>query len=554
MTELKDALDAFFANSQKRVLIIKGKWGVGKTYAWREYIRTRSDLPEKSISYVSLFGVEDLQQLKGLILAKALPTKRVWLWRLATPLRFLLKLAKIIPTLKDYAEAPAILAELRLREYIICLDDLERRGERLKLSEILGFVSVLKEENKCRVVLIFNDDMLASADKQDLNTYREKVVDAEVEHRPSVAENARIGFPSGRDYPGVGRVLDALGVTNIRVIKFTEWNVKYFAPFVANSEKAVADALFRNVATLTCLFHLHGNDVDFDNLEGSVIARMFRKEGEKPSRGEQLLQQAEFADTDLDVFIVEFLRLGTCDKKGLSEKIGSLNAREIQSQTMARFRDAWLLYNGNFVASANDYLNAMRSLMKTHIHTLAQSEIDSVCEFVARLGQKELADSWRDEHFEKRVEMVTLEGIPAFRKRTSNPTLLAKLDARAEELQRTVSLKELVYGVVKKSGWSPHQVILLNSFREQDYFEWICSDSDPDLVIMLRSFQHTARGVTSDGIWNEICAKLDGALRRIAAKDEFNRMRVENLFHGTAIEAREERQKEPDAVSNSSDP
>ena len=43
---------------------------------------------------------------------------------------------------------------------IICMDDLERRGKNLSPKDVMGLISHLKEQKKCKVVLILNDEKL----------------------------------------------------------------------------------------------------------------------------------------------------------------------------------------------------------------------------------------------------------------------------------------------------------------------------------------------------------------------------------------------------------
>jgi hypothetical protein len=58
----------FLASSEPEVLCIRGKWGVGKTYAWRTYVEEAKDRPGgialPQYSYVTLFGVQSIEELK----------------------------------------------------------------------------------------------------------------------------------------------------------------------------------------------------------------------------------------------------------------------------------------------------------------------------------------------------------------------------------------------------------------------------------------------------------------------------------------------------------
>jgi len=69
---MEKVLDEFFQAKTRRVIAIKGKWGVGKTYFWKDYLhRHASQLPYRAAAYVSLFGLDSLMEVKQAIIAKA---------------------------------------------------------------------------------------------------------------------------------------------------------------------------------------------------------------------------------------------------------------------------------------------------------------------------------------------------------------------------------------------------------------------------------------------------------------------------------------------------
>lgn len=55
MSKVLKALDAFL-KSDNKVLVIKGDWGVGKTFFWNKYYENNiNNLSQLAYSYVSLF-------------------------------------------------------------------------------------------------------------------------------------------------------------------------------------------------------------------------------------------------------------------------------------------------------------------------------------------------------------------------------------------------------------------------------------------------------------------------------------------------------------------
>jgi DNA-binding LacI/PurR family transcriptional regulator len=66
----------FLSTKDPEVICIRGRWGVGKTFAWNRYLQAaRADgmVALKRYSYVSLFGLTSLDDLKFAIFENAVP-------------------------------------------------------------------------------------------------------------------------------------------------------------------------------------------------------------------------------------------------------------------------------------------------------------------------------------------------------------------------------------------------------------------------------------------------------------------------------------------------
>ena len=75
--KVKSSLDSFLVDKTP-VLVLKGAWGVGKTYFWNEYIKeniSNKRANQIAYSYVSLFGLNSLEQLKTKIFENGKPIK-----------------------------------------------------------------------------------------------------------------------------------------------------------------------------------------------------------------------------------------------------------------------------------------------------------------------------------------------------------------------------------------------------------------------------------------------------------------------------------------------
>jgi hypothetical protein len=136
---LPGEINRFLNSPNPEVLCIRGKWGVGKTFTWEMYLREAylaTAVNAQKYAYVSLFGLDSLDKFKSSIFENTIPISKVGtepnLDTLDINLREastnLLKAWK--PNLAAAADQVSFLA---VKDLIICIDDLERKGEKLRI-------------------------------------------------------------------------------------------------------------------------------------------------------------------------------------------------------------------------------------------------------------------------------------------------------------------------------------------------------------------------------------------------------------------------------------
>lgn len=247
-------------NTTKRVLVLKGNWGTGKTWLWKQEIVPQQPLIKK-IGYVSLFGKSTIQDInKAALSAVYLANKASKITHKARQFTNALNtvtenFAKLNTAVQGIDALLSVINRENLENTIICFDDLERMDKNIDFQDFLGFVNDLAEHHECKVVLIFNEDELFK--KQDdetsknkeynknttddnenknaeldeitkeniYNKYKEKTIDIEVTYTPNFEDNFEIAYniiKSDIDdkYISIAKnVLQELNENNIRIIK-----------------------------------------------------------------------------------------------------------------------------------------------------------------------------------------------------------------------------------------------------------------------------------------------------------------------------------------------
>ena len=103
------------------------------------------------------------------------------------------------------------------------IDDLERKGEKLRIIDVLGLTSLLRERRKCKVVLILNDEELSEGDHEAFEKYSEKVIDSSLVFEPTSEEACKIAIKGTTPNDDLLREYsNKLDIANIRILKKLE--------------------------------------------------------------------------------------------------------------------------------------------------------------------------------------------------------------------------------------------------------------------------------------------------------------------------------------------
>ncbi len=208
-TELKSYLidDGYLFDEQNNgsVIMLSGCWGVGKTHFWRNDIEpnlTQLKELKKAYVYVSLYGKENTELIKNEILLKAyenIEQENRTLERTISVFDNTNKFVSHISVLGVRFDVNSIEGFFtskkvnKAKEYlldggIICLDDFERKSEKIQLNDLFGMITQLAQEMKCKVIIILNSDVFEGDDAKTFRNVKEKTVNKFLYFSPTIDE------------------------------------------------------------------------------------------------------------------------------------------------------------------------------------------------------------------------------------------------------------------------------------------------------------------------------------------------------------------------------
>lgn len=184
MEKLNEAIKNYIDSDELFALFIDGQRGVGKTYYIKNKILKEFD-DKIEIRYISLYGLQNLYEIKSIIISKLINTS-------TKNLRKVLKSMKnfqVVPYLNMNNFSDNILRYIddnslkkiknslmkNNKSALLIIDDVERMSDKVSFEEFLGFIrNDLIDYLDCKVLFIGNLDELNK--KADFHKNSEKII------------------------------------------------------------------------------------------------------------------------------------------------------------------------------------------------------------------------------------------------------------------------------------------------------------------------------------------------------------------------------------------
>lgn len=199
MNKLNEIVDFYLTSETNYALMIKGEWGVGKTYYYNNILKEQiaktstyiDDKRKYKPIYISLFGLKSVEEIQSCVFLNLYPLLNNKTIKLAANIGKVL--IKGIMSLKNIGNYYDFISEIdiegkdwiQFEDLVICFDDLERISAGLNIEEFIGFVNSLVENENVKVLLIANENKISN---ENYFALKEKVVGNSIEFIPDFKE------------------------------------------------------------------------------------------------------------------------------------------------------------------------------------------------------------------------------------------------------------------------------------------------------------------------------------------------------------------------------
>ena len=537
-------------SSEPEVLCISGAWGVGKTYLWKEALveAAKAAPPLPDYSYVSLFGADSLEDLRLAIFANRVslsPGKvaKMRLWSLSRAKSAQAALEQV-PKVGPLFKALGAMYFSSVRGMIVCIDDLERRSKNLRIKDVFGLISFLREERNCRIVLLLNDGELKNG-IEDFRNYFEKTIDVHLRFAPSAEESAAIAFPNPDELArSVGKYCVTLGIRNIRIIRKIERAARGVQPHIQGFDSEVIQSAIRSIVLLQWAL-LKGTDapsLEYLKKRTGLTTYNFDKDSKVPpdeARWNAMLDGFGWGSLDeLDQELIASLEVGCFDADRIKSTASAVGARIEHQRQDGNFEDAWKEYHESFDDNQDKVLDTLYAAFKQTFKTITFMNLDGTIRLFRELGRNQQAEELLKFYIDNRDEPQKFWDLEAhaFGSDVKDPGVKTAIKEKFRSFGSTeVNIVDLLIAMGSTGkGWNMSDIDAIAELPVSEFKKLFKETRGRDLKRMVSG------GLLANLVANPtegmkaVTRSTIAALREIAAESPINARRVTN-FYGVSL-------------------
>lgn len=552
ISNVKNCLTRFLETDEATVMAIRGAWGVGKTHFWNtlvaEVAMTNLHKSLKSYSYVSLFGIDSLDKFKYSIfentVAKSMIGKPITLESFSENVGLVSQVLgkKVLKTifstkpLSGFSSAVDSASFLSVRNSLICIDDLERKGDKLSARDSLGLISYLKEHRNCKIVLLLND---SEEGMDEYVKYREKVVDIELAYSPSISDNVNIAFDSDTPiFVRAKKFAEDLGSLNIRTLFKTKRYIILLSPILSELETEVQEEMISVVALYCLCFYRAGNEsippLDYVVDIGHKLFRNGNKkevpEREKPWHS-FLLNYGYRSTNQLDRAIANGIETGFFDIKEVNRLATARNTEILQQKSSQEFNDAWALYHNTFEENEERLVEELQRSLIKNAKTVSPTNLNGTVVLLRDLSHDDAANELIKQYVMARKEQPKVFDLNdyAFGGDVTDTIIRETFASEYEKIDSKPSLVEVLKRLSSSNGWSLIDEEVLSESTPEEYVHIFENEHGEHLDSYVRVGLKFKEWSDGNDARKQIGKNVEDALRIIGKRSPLNRRRAKKF-------------------------
>lgn len=249
-----------------------------------------------------------------------------------------------------------------------------------------------------------------------------------------------------------------------------------------------------------------------------------------------LLSRYGYHKADYDECIIDYLKSGTLDDENFSRIILALNEREKVSQIREKLLETWDIYSRSFLGTEKDFTTAMLSFLEEHATKLTLKEFSEIESIMKSLGFD--VNNYRELVIQSSLDTLSLMELDVMlRSPYCPPSFNDEIKKRIEKKKNDLSISKIFAKMIIQNAWSNRDIEFLSTCSVDDYHQWLLTENDGNIVEYvsegLRFLKMSFANLNEAETYKKIGMNIESALKKVAARSRFDKLKVENFFQIT---------------------
>lgn len=549
MKNLISILNRFLKSEYDNVFLLKGDWGIGKTFFWNLHDDQLKKINDDYLYYskVSLYGAKNTEDVYRKIIfnsesiydentSKSIFDQAKSLGKKAS------NFISQSPYIKDYVGDILVDYSIsKINDSIIVLDDFERisRDSDQKVTdqfeEIFGLVNDLKQKGN-KVVIISN----IKSEYDELINHIEKNVDIEFLYEPKIDNIIESIFNDDKydDFlETIKEIANNIELRNMRAIRKLQRNINFL---LDRTSKITLIEILPDLTLYTLgRFSQNTKLPAFGNLINTNPYSLFSRDNaseEEKEVSQLVYKYTNVHNEELKKILLKLIEYGFVETH-LTEELKNHYENNVESrERLKSYSKAWDYYHNSYENDESKFIDLMYNGCMENLDQIDPRNFESSIQFLEELGEHEKKEELFEKYFEVNQERFreilsnNMYRLPmSFEVKTDE--MRKRINLLREESNEERSIEEIIKKITYASGWGGNDVDELANHSVDHYESFIRETQSEDLDAYIRRLIEFGKYNNAGEKHLAIKDKTIEALKRIHADGGLNKFRVEKKYN-----------------------
>ncbi len=326
----------------------------------------------------------------------------------------------------------------------------------------------------------------------------------------------------------------------MRILKRIKTHLELLLPLLEKSETPVIKEIIASIVLFVWSFY--DKDSNTPNIEfikkfspsGLYIAKKYEKKevSKEEEEWHRLLEGYNWSHTEkMDEVLISYVQESFLKSSAFKKLLDEKNNLAIANRGSESYSQAWTIYNNSFKSNEEEFAKTLVKKFKENSIYLNLDKLQTAVETLRVFDYNDFADDLIEHHLKNALSKEEISKFTANSfDENRDETLIEKLKSYQSKVVHKRSLSEIIDELKYRNGWNDEDVIELDNYSENEYYEFFKNYEGDDLYYRVKACLQFGKFSNASEKYKSVSVKAENSLKKIAEESRINKIRVFKMF------------------------